>query len=306
MTGGRRFACLIAAGLVLAAPIAQAAGKDPAALASETYRRGKAAYDNALYTSGAHNVAAADAQFAAAARDFTAADDISANHVALESAVLAILRIEKPTSADAVLAMRIVDRATQRGESSADDLQKARAKYARMVGRIALVCRDASPCPARIDGEPAKPVTWVSPGSHDVEWEQGGRGSVTVDAGGAVDAHAPAPPRVEKSDKTEGIAPTWFWVGIGLTTIGLGASIASGIDTLHKHQVFAAQATAAGQDDGRSAQLRTNVLFAVTGVLAVATAGVGIFAVGWGRGQKTSTTVDLQARGLGIALTMHR
>jgi hypothetical protein len=280
-----RFALAATAALSFAGG-ARAAPPDDTAIARAAYNRGKAAYD-------AH-------KYGEAAREFTRADELSPNPVVLELALEAALQIDDP-----VLGMGLVERAVEESVESKPIVREARAKFAQRVGRITLVCTEG-PCHARIDGVPAKPVSWVTPGAHAIEWDPSGRTTVTVAAGQSVEARPAAPLPTENSDKDEKLSPTWFWVGIGLTTIVGGASLASGVDTLHQHQVFAANPSAAGQQDGRAAQLRTNVLFGVTAALAVATAGVGIFAVRWDRGQKTSASVDLAARGLGFAVTLHR
>ncbi len=298
----RRLAFALAGALLLAAAGVEAADDDSVALARAAYARGAKAYDAKDYAS--------------AAREFRAADELAPNPVALTFALQAALKLD-----DAVLGMGLVERAAQAGGVAPALVLQARSRFAHRAGRIALQCPNGTSCRVRIDGDPAKPVTWVTPGSHAVEWDSSGRTTVTVAAGQSVDVNPPPgaqppsatptptptpTPGTENSSAAAGISPTWFWVGIGVTTIGLGASIASGVDTLHRHETFAALPTSAGQQDGRSAQLRTNVLFGVTGAFALATAGIGIFAVGWGHGQKASTTVDLQARGLGIAVTLRR
>ncbi len=294
--------------LALAAPCAGAADPDAVALARAAYDRGAHAYDAGKY--------------ALAAREFTVADELAPSPVALKFAIQAALKIDDP-----VIGMRLVERATQEGADLGPLIREARDRFARKVGRIALVCPDP-PCRARIDGEPAKTITWVTPGPHAIEWEPSGRGSVTVAAGQSLDVTAPPnasptptsmpnptlnptpdptlSPTPENSADGGGISPAWFWVGIGLTTIGLGSSVASGVDTLHQHEVFAGHPTSTAQHDGQSAQLRTNVLFGVTGALALATTALGIFAVRWGDGKKSSAAVHLHPYGPGLALTLRQ
>jgi hypothetical protein len=69
------------------------------------------------------------------------------------------------------------------------------------------------------------------------------------------------------------------------------ASIWSGIDTQKKHEAFTGAPSAATQSDGKSAQLRTNLLLLGTVVAAGTTAGLGIFAVGWSSGPSAVMTV---------------
>ncbi len=296
LASARRIALVAALAFTFAGATAYAEGPDNKAIARAAYDRGKRAYDAGRYGEAVH--------------EFMQADELIPNPIAVRPALQAAINIDDP-----LRGMALVERAGEEGIGTEALVREARAKFSPRVGRITLVCPDG-PCHGRIDGEPAKPVTWVTPGTHALEWDCGVRTTVIVAAGQSVEARPPAgcsptpapipttPP--ENSDASGGIAPTWFWVGIGLTTIGLGASIASGVDTLHLHQVFAAQPNAARQDDGRAAQLRTNVFFGVTAALAVATAGVGVFAVKWGNGEKTSTSVDLRTHGLGLAITLHR
>ncbi len=306
MTAGapRRRLAVAGAGALLATalgcPAARAGGPDAVALARAAYDRGAQAFDAEKY--------------ALAAREMTTADELSPNPVALRYALQATLKIDDP-----VLGMRLVERAAQQPQL-ATLVGQARAKFARRVGRVALVCGD-DPCRARIDGEPAKPVTWVTPGPHALEWEPSGRVTVTIDAGQSVDVSPPPRPApkvagtrsanadptssatVEPSSDGGGISPTWLWVGIGVTTIAVGATVASGVDTLHQHANFRSHPTPAAQQDGQSAQTRTNVLLGVSAGLAVATAAVGLFAVRWGEPKKPTAALAVGPHGLGLAIT---
>jgi hypothetical protein len=294
-------AALVAAALV--APVEARAADPDVAMARAAYDRGARAYDAGKY--------------ALAAREFTVADELAPNPVALKYAIQAALKIDDP-----VLGMRLVERATQEGADLGTLVKEARDKFAKRVGRIVLTCPDG-PCRARVDGEPARSVAWVMPGPHAIEWEPSGRSTIPVGAGESVEVTGPSrassngvssptptvsptsSPPVENSGKGGGIEPIWFWVGIGVTTIGLGATIASGADTLHQHTLFAAHPNATTQQDGQAAQLRTNVLLGLTGALAITTAGLGLFAVKWTDGNKAQASLDLQTRGLGFALTLH-
>lgn len=66
-----------------------------------------------------------------------------------------------------------------------------------------------------------------------------------------------------------------------MTAVFGGIAIASGVDTLNLHDEFVARPSVGLEENGRSAQVRTNVLIGVTGGLAAATAALGIFAVQW-------------------------
>jgi hypothetical protein len=107
----------------------------------------------------------------------------------------------------------------------------------------------------------------------------------------SADPNPPATPRKPESPSTApsgGLPPIFFWLGVGATAVLAGATIASAIDTTNKHSDYSANgSTTAAQ--GIAAQTRTNVLLAVTGGVAVATACVGLFAVRWG-GRKASSS----------------
>jgi hypothetical protein len=213
--------------------------------------------------------------------------------------------------------MRLVERARQEGADLGGIARDARDKFARRVGRITLVCPVEGTCRARVDGEAANATTWVTPGPHAVEWDPQGRGSITVGAGEAVQIDIPStsptpivtstttPPNPPPEDSGDGgISPTWFWVGIGLTTIGVAATAASGLDTLHQHDLFAAHPGDQTQHDGQSAQRRTNVFIGVTAAIAATTAGIGVFAVRWSDSRKRSAYLGLHIRGPGFAVTL--
>jgi hypothetical protein len=96
---------------------------------------------------------------------------------------------------------------------------------------------------------------------------------------------APAPAAAE----ARGLPPFVFFIGLGVTgALGLGA-VLSGVTTKGLHDDFVAADCGARantgcatlSDDGSSAQLRTNVLGAVTGVVGVASLVVGIFFTRW-------------------------
>jgi hypothetical protein len=77
-------------------------------------------------------------------------------------------------------------------------------------------------------------------------------------------------------------------VGVGLTAVAGGLTIASGIDTLHNPGEDAVRRECAGQTEscpayqkGRDAQLRTNVLIGVTAGVGVVTGVIGLFLTQW-------------------------
>jgi hypothetical protein len=144
-----------------------------------------------------------------------------------------------------------------------------------------------------VDGAASHPgEVFVDPGDHVVEakiWGELVTRRVNVVAGArenvllepppkeAPKAITPAPPRDEKP-----LHPAFFFVGLGLTAAAGGVMIWSGVDTNQARDDFDASPTQQGLDDGRSKQLRTNVLIGVTAGLGVATGAIGVFATEWG------------------------
>jgi hypothetical protein len=93
-------------------------------------------------------------------------------------------------------------------------------------------------------------------------------------------------PPPTKSDK---LSSTWFWIA-GATTVALGGvSIVSGIDTDNKHDTYARDLATKARSDGRSAQLRTNILWGATALGGIGTGVLGLFIVGWSPAGPTVT-----------------
>jgi hypothetical protein len=89
-----------------------------------------------------------------------------------------------------------------------------------------------------------------------------------------------------RSSARGGLSPVWFWASAGATAV-LGAfTIGSGVDTLNEHDAYLATREPGGDEAGRAAQTRTNVLLIVTGSVALATAAMGVFAVDWQHGRR--------------------
>jgi hypothetical protein len=160
-----------------------------------------------------------------------------------------------------------------------------------------------------LDGAPIVAGTkrWVVVGPHHVEVGlEGGLRSypIRIDPAGTIEVRAtpnavatPLPihptdalPRSDARDDNGvargdrgGLSSAWFWGGLAVTGALGGITIASGVDTAHKHDAFTTnQSPTAGMaDDGRAAQLRTNILLAATSASAVATALIGLVFVRW-------------------------
>lgn len=247
--------------------------------------------------------------FAAAARDFAAADALAPSPVALATA------IEAATSAgDAVLAMTLRDRAAGRAEHAqlAAAMKAAGAKFAGATGRVRVTCAGA--CEARVDGAAIEPgllaagaPVRVKAGEHVVLLRVPGRADeerrVNVAPDGLVEI-APAAAG-GGAPAAGGLSPAWFFVGLGATALAGAGAIASGLDTASKHEVFV-RAGCPGPvhgdcsglaSEGKGAETRTNVLIGVAGVLAAASAAVGVGLVRWSGPRGAEVTVSAAGAG---------
>jgi len=87
-----------------------------------------------------------------------------------------------------------------------------------------------------------------------------------------------------------GLSP-WFFVGGAIATAGLGAAtIWSGLDVLSAHDEYKKNPTSEAYNDGRSKELRTNVLIGATSVVGAATAVIAIFTDWGGKHGETAQT----------------
>jgi hypothetical protein len=95
----------------------------------------------------------------------------------------------------------------------------------------------------------------------------------------------PPPP---SDDRSKPLDTTWVYVGAGLTAVAGGLTLWSGLETraayedLKRDMPSLEPADAQRRvEDGEQLQTRTNILLAVTGVLALSTAGIAWFGVDW-------------------------
>lgn len=294
----RRLALALTCAISLA--YAANASADQATLdaARQAYDRGAAAYDAKDYPR--------------AATELAKADELMANDVALELAIKAAVKADDPR-----LAMTLAARGARRSNAGvAAAAEQARQKMAGKTGTVIVMCPMRPSCNATVDGEAvhAGSPHIVLIGDHNVVVEGGGGprdvllAKVAPDGVAEVRASAPSsggssatpvailpPPRardeqapVERSPSSSGISPAWFWVGVGLTAVLGGATIASAVDTSNKHESFLALPTEELQSNGLDAQLRTNLLAGSTGLAGVATIVVGAFFVKW-KGEPSTT-----------------
>ena len=265
--------------MILAVMTQQAhADSDKKAEARSAYERGAAAFDRHEY--------------AAAATDLARADELVPNPVSLSTAIRAAVLAD-----DAVLAMQLAERAESRESDPtlSRAVDSAHQKYASRTGRVRLSCPGA--CRAMLDDQELSPRAsqWVLAGEHELVLNLEGRierRSLKVAPGAQVEV-SPTPgaaaPRHENggpapgadSESSNGLSPMWFWIGAATTAVVGSLTVASALDFKKKHEDFQDHPTDAGASDGKTAQTRTNVLLGVTGVAAITTAALGLFAVRW-------------------------
>lgn len=267
--------------------------------AAAAYDRGASAFDRS--------------DFVTAATELARADELAPNDVTLELALNAAAR-----TTDAVAAMKLVERADKRAPgskrltSAADAVRK---RFASAVGRINVACTGEPACEAAVDDAPIQVnrATLVLAGKHRVTITRAGSREahdVVIDGGKTVELLATvsaAPTQLaqpgqstspgaidgRREETSRGISPVWFWVGAGVTVAVGGATVLSALDTASTHDDFASdRSNVALSNEGQSAERRTLILGAVTGVLAVATAIVGVGLVDWNRGKSVALGPD--------------
>jgi hypothetical protein len=152
-----------------------------------------------------------------------------------------------------------------------------------------------------VDGEPAATATiYVAPGDHMVRGIISGKEverSVTMAAGSTLSValtlprEAP-PPRVEPERHRRPLPTPVFYVGAGLTAIGAGLTVASGVDTENTKTAYDHAPSSSLLSDGNSKQDRTNILFWTTLGLGVTTGALAIFLVDWGHTARVQAALD--------------
>jgi hypothetical protein len=134
--------------------------------------------------------------------------------------------------------------------------------------------------------------------SEEVQATAGGHGQATLEAPAEEVDTPPEPTKTEPeidepppppAESSEGLPPTVFWVGLGLTAAVGGVTVWSGIDTVNNPGEEAVRKNCEQGDtdcplyqDGLKSQLRTNILIGVTSALGVGTVIIGAFATDWG------------------------
>jgi hypothetical protein len=265
-----------------------------------------------------------DGRFAEAAEQFERADASAPNATALE---LAIRARDKAGDLDragtlAALALTLYPNDDNIAKIAPDVIERAKVE----LYELTVTCSE--PCEI-LDGNKVvhgsastRRTLFLSSGTHNlragfgegrtdsnsVEAAAGANGSVEFSLEPKVTpapevAPVAPPPEPVKPDEDHGVqqerhglSPVVFWSGVAATGVAGAVTIWSGIDTVNNPGADKVKAECAPGDEnckyykeGRSAQLRTNVLIGVTSALGVATAALGLFAIDWGKPSHPTT-----------------
>lgn len=256
-----------------------------------------------------------------AAQSFELAFNIAPSKEALRSAIRA-RQLSNQLARAATLAQLLL---TQFGDDPAssklanDVISEAKLRFA----RITITC--APQCTAAVGGRAlslnaaSTHVVFTAPGRAALEITFDGDRSVTrevtLKAGDEVTLpieppaakHAakprPAPPPVLVHRDDSGLPPYVTIGGGALTLVLIGITTWSGLDTDKAHDAYVAAPTAEGWKDGRSKQLRTNLLLGGAATTGIATALIGVFWTRWhGPGDSPEVAIGTHSGGLSVSL----
>lgn len=120
-------------------------------------------------------------------------------------------------------------------------------------------------------------------------------------------------PKPVEAPSTKPLSPIVFFVGAGLAVALGGATVVSGLDAQENPGVDAVRRDCAGKDEscptyqeGRDAQLRTNILLAATGGVALVSGVLGVFFTDWSGGRPAKAGAPRPSVGLapgGVVVT---
>lgn len=184
-----------------------------------------------------------------------------------------------------------------RAIKSLNQLNEKLARVEIHAGDFKEVQLDGSDIPGLDDAPDHLAVVYVNPGEHVVSGVKNGsrtRQTATIAAGNVSsvvlvleekkETFPPPPPTVLVEPKSSGLPPWVLVIGGGLTAASLGVTIWSGLDTNGQKSTFDSQPTQQNLDDGKSKEVRTNVLIGVTAGFAVLTGVTAAFLVDWKKG----------------------
>lgn len=243
--------------------------------------------------------------FDEAATHFENAFFAAPNPAELRSAIRA--RREAGELARAATLAAIADRRypgdTALGKLTSETLAQARSKTEEVHVVSPLECTVAVDDKVVTTEKARDFLFFVDPGKHELVfgWGEGRTRSVPLEArAGASHALRPEPPPIPVKPPPEPppapvvvaasrpFGPVVFFIGAGLTAVGVGLTVWSGLDAQKNPGTAAVRADCVGQgtscpeyQQGLSAQLRTNILLAATGGVAALTAVTGLFFTQW-------------------------
>ena len=90
-------------------------------------------------------------------------------------------------------------------------------------------------------------------------------------------------PKDTSSSGGKPFSPLVIYIGAGLTVVGVGVTIWSGLDTQKQKDTFDTDKSQENLDAGKSKQTRTNIFLGVTAAVGVFTAVAAIFFTDWNR-----------------------
>lgn len=230
-------------------------------------------------------------------------------------------------------AIRDLDAVLAAGSTDAkirDQATRERERATAELASIEIDAGDGAKPPTRVDGASVDVASavMVDPGAHHVEIEMAGGGVLRRDVTLAPREHlrlsidrtreiVVVPNQAQEGQKPvvspspapalhrSGVSPVWFFVGAGVTVAVGAVATWSALDTKSAFDSYQRDLPALDQaaadrrvDDGHALETRTNVLWAVTGALAIGTAALGVFVVDWTPSRETAVVVGPGAAAL--------
>lgn len=284
----QRRACLTALVLLGAAPAALA-NETPPKVESKVDREG-AARD---FGEGQKAFLAKD--FRRAAALFESAYQLAPHHASLWNAARAWQRADETAKA-ANCYLRYLQEAPAEARDR-DNANAALNELGAKLGRLEVHAPGADQVKLDAAAIANEAVIYVIPGDHLFESTWKGKAArlvKTVAAGETLSVSLVAPPSEAEPPLADppptappadtsrsGLSPVFVYVGAGVTAALGGVTLWSGFDTLSQRRKFDDDPSETNLDDGRSKQLRTNVLIGATAGAAMITGALAIFLVDW-------------------------
>jgi hypothetical protein len=223
-----------------------------------------------------------------AADRFELANSIVPSREALRSAIRAHRQAGQLARAATLAEKLLVDYSAD--TTSSDLATEVLAEAKKTFGRVKLTCKTG--CTVSVDGLAIAPVKgsqqvfYLPPGEQVLRLGFGHQSvtrTITVTINTTTRVEAQAPPRAERKPVRVALAPEPVQaerrglprlvpiIGLSLTLAGAGAATWSSFDTRAAHEDYVAMPEHKAWLDGRSKQLRTNVLWGITAGLGIAT-----------------------------------